>query len=38
MMKLSAEELQNQKLNPETLELAVEQIRNNGVFKPSNGW
>ena len=31
-MKLSADELQNQKLNPDTLEMAVQQIRNNGVI------
>ncbi len=31
-MKLSAEELQQQQLNPDTLELAVQQIRNNGLI------
>jgi Phytanoyl-CoA dioxygenase (PhyH) len=31
-MKLSADELQKQQLHPATLELAVQQIRNNGVF------
>jgi hypothetical protein len=31
-MKLSADELQKQELAPETLEMAIQQIRNNGVF------
>lgn len=31
-MKLSNEELKNQQLNPETLEMAVQQIRNNGLI------
>src|SRR5687768_13830858 len=31
-MKLSADELQKQELAPEILEMAVQQIRNNGVF------